>query len=307
MKATAPQYDVGVIVARFQVHELHEGHRELIQHVCDAHDKVIIVLGLSELRNTINNPLDFEARKQMVLSEFPDVNVLYIMDMQLDSEWSKQLDRLIKGVIHANQSVVLYGSRDSFLDHYEGKYPTELLEASRVYSGTATRRKIASSSTRSTADFRAGAVWAAGTRFPTAFQTVDIAIFNEDYSRLLLCRKPNYDKYQFVGGFSDPRSESLELDALREVREETTLEVGGLRYVGSTRIDDWRYRSEVDCIKTALFIAKVVYGSPRPQDDIEEVRWFDWAALNGPTFQQIMPAHQDLVVMVADYLNRQEA
>ena len=71
MQVKTDSYDVGVIVGRFQVPELHPGHIDLIQTVCDAHDKVVIFLGLSPLMVTRENPLDFESRKQMILAKFP--------------------------------------------------------------------------------------------------------------------------------------------------------------------------------------------------------------------------------------------
>ena len=64
MKAKETKTDVGVIVGRFQVHELHEGHRGLIDTVRDKHDKLIMFLGLARLRNTLRTPLDFRARRQ---------------------------------------------------------------------------------------------------------------------------------------------------------------------------------------------------------------------------------------------------
>ena len=51
-----PKYDVGVIIGRFQVPELHQAHLDLIQAACNAHDKVIIFLGLSPLMVTQENP-----------------------------------------------------------------------------------------------------------------------------------------------------------------------------------------------------------------------------------------------------------
>jgi bifunctional NMN adenylyltransferase/nudix hydrolase len=53
------------------VPELHDAHKDLIETVCDKHDKVIIFLGLSPLMVTRENPLDFESRKQMILEQFP--------------------------------------------------------------------------------------------------------------------------------------------------------------------------------------------------------------------------------------------
>jgi bifunctional NMN adenylyltransferase/nudix hydrolase len=306
MQTAEPQFDVGVIVGRFQVHALHDGHRDLIQHVCEKHDKVIIVLGLSPLVVTSNNPLDFQSREQMIHEFFPDVIVAYIKDQPDDALWSKSLDGVIKDLITPAQSVVLYGSRDSFIRHYSGKHQTRELvpEDASFYSGTAIRKMIARSSTRRTADFRAGVAWAASSRFPTAFQTVDVAILDHDNERLLLGRKPNERLYRFVGGFSDPRSDSLEHDARREVMEETGVSVEDIRYVGSTVVDDWRYRSEVDCIKTALFTAYYVHGPARAGDDIEEVKWFPfgWSFVNPDLDKQIVPEHVSLMKMLRAHI-----
>lgn len=273
MKVKENDYDVGVIVARFQVHELHKAHKDLIQTVVDRHDKVIIFLGLSPLMVTKENPLDFESRKQMILEKFPNVMVLYTKDTFSDEAWSKKFDEQIGDLITPSQSVVLYGSRDSFQKHYLGKYQTLELKQEVYISGTETRKQI-SRKVRSSADFRAGVVWASASRFPTSYQTVDVAIFSEDNNRLLLGRKPGRDKYCFVGGFVDPTDTSLEEAARREVKEEASINVAWPKYLGSFRIDDWRYKGEQDSILTALFVAHYD-GEARAGDDIAEVRWFD--------------------------------
>ena len=97
MQPTRMTADVGVIIGRFQVPELHSAHIELIESVRSYHQKVIIFLGVSPLLVTANNPLDFESRKQMILEKYPDVNVLYIKDIVNDSVWSKRLDEQIRG------------------------------------------------------------------------------------------------------------------------------------------------------------------------------------------------------------------
>ena len=299
MQVPQPHYDIGVLVGRFQVHELHDAHRDLIQYVCDRHEKVVIFLGLSPLLNSTNNPLDFEARKQMILDEFPDVNVLYIKDTTSDEAWSKRLDSMVNDVGLPGQSVVLYGGRDSFIAHYKGQFPTQELMQDTFRSGTEVRRAIARSRTKASADFRAGVIWASQARFPTAYQTVDIAIFHEDGKRILLGRKhSDGGHYRLIGGFSDPRSETLEQDAKREVMEEAGIEVGDLRYVGSRRVDDWRYRNEPDCIKTALFTAKYLHGRPTPGDDIDEVRWFEFGDRLMPLDTIIVPTHRPLMAML---------
>lgn len=304
MQNALPQYDIGVIVGRFQVHQLHEAHLDLIQHVCEQHEKVLILLGVSPLPSSVSNPLDFEARKQMLLDRFPNVSVLYVKDQGSDDVWSRKVDEIINDFGVPGQSAVLYGSRDSFIAHYTGRFATRELLPERILSGTEVRRQIARSRTRATADFRAGVIWATQARFPTAYTTVDVAILNEDGTKLLLCRKDNEKLYRFVGGFSDPDSISFEADAKREVAEETTLEVGDLEYIGSTRVEDWRYRSEPDCIKTMMFSARYLFGRPEPRDDIVEVRWFDLCDAEG--VQKINPAeiapnHRPLLTMLLNH------
>jgi bifunctional NMN adenylyltransferase/nudix hydrolase len=300
MKVKDDSFDVGVIVGRFQVPELHDAHRDLIQHVCDQHGKVVIFLGVSPLWATQANPLDFEARKQMILAEFPNVTVAYVNDMHDDVIWSKRLDQQVAHHVAPSQTAVLYGGRDSFIDRYHGKLQTRELE-SDVYvrmSGTDVRRSVATSSVRQSPDFRAGVIWAAYNRFPTAFTTVDVAIFSQDRTRVLLGRKADEDRYRLIGGFSDPESESFADDARREVREEAGIEVTNLTMVGSYKIDDWRYRGEVDKIKTILFTATHKSGTPKPDDDIAEVRWFDTDELANTYLDVVMPNHQKLIVQV---------
>lgn len=298
MKLKQNTFDVGIIVGRFQVPELHKAHIDLIQTVCNEHNKVIIFLGLSPLRVTTENPLDFEARKQMLLEAFPDVNVLYVMDQPSDEVWSKKLDENISHLISPNQTAVLYGGRDSFQRHYSGRYPTQELVQEIWISGNEIRKAISRKSVKGSADFRAGVVWASQSRFPTCYPTVDIAVFNEDLTKILLCRKEHSDKYQLIGGFADPRSASYEADARREVQEEAGIEITDPIYIGSKIIDDWRYKAEVDCIKTLLFAAKIFSGSPRPTDDIIETRWID--VDNSTILSFVTENHRELVQMALD-------
>lgn len=301
MQTALPNYDIGVIIGRFQVHELHDAHRDLISHVCERHEKVLILLGISPLSVSTSNPLDFESRKQMILAEFPRITVLYVKDQPSDELWSRKVDEIINDFGRPGQSNVIYGSRDSFISHYTGRFPTRELLAESVLSGSAVRKKIAKSSTRSTADFRAGVIWASQARFPTSYTTVDIAIIDEPGDRLLLGRKAGENQFRFVGGFADPASNSFEDDARREAREETSLEVGDLKYLGSLKIEDWRYRNEPDCIKTMMFVATYVFGRPQPQDDIEEVRWFPMDVKD----LQIVSIHRPLMAMLRTHLKKE--
>ena len=284
--------DVAVIVGRFQVNELHEAHIDLITSVLNKHDRVLVFLGNSTIRNTLNNPLDYRARRTMIADKFPAVEIHYINDNPSDSTWTKNLDKLIGEQLLPMQTVTLYGSRDSFLKCYTGKFNTCELEATTFISGTEVRRRVCNNYPP-TADYRAGMIAATAYRFPTAFQTVDIAVVN-DKGELLLARKPEEKKWRFIGGFSDPASVSLEEDAKREVQEEAGVEVGNITYLGSTLINDWRYRGEIDKIKTALFVAKYVFGKPEGADDVAEVKW---VSINNLTKNDIVETHHVLIDM----------
>jgi bifunctional NMN adenylyltransferase/nudix hydrolase len=270
---------VGVIVGRFQVPDLHEGHMDLINSVLERHDDIIIVLGLSAIKATKNNPLDYNSRRKMILNEFPDANIIYIKDTRNDNDWSRKLDEIIKDNIGPGSKVVAYGGRDSFIKHYNGFMETVEFQQQSIKSGTKTRKALVNK-TGNTEEFRHGAIWATGNQYPMAFTTVDIAIMDEAGEKVLLARKENETKYRFVGGFIDPSTSEvtggdvLEANARREVMEETHLEIGDLNYLGSFRVDDWRYRSEQSKINTILFKSKLVMGRPKPDDDIIELKWF---------------------------------
>jgi bifunctional NMN adenylyltransferase/nudix hydrolase len=291
---------VGVIIARFQVHELTSAHIDLVQTVAENHPKVIIFLGLSPCMVTQNNPLDFESRKQMLLEKFPNINVLYIKDQASDELWSKELDEKIGDLVGPNQTALLYGSRDSFIKYYTGKYATQELVQEVFVSGTELRRQIGKSVKRS-ADFRAGVIWASANRYDTCYPTVDVAIFNENYTKILLGRKSRESQYRFIGGFADPQSESYEADAKREVMEETGLEITNLKYIGSTIIQDFRYKNERDQIKTLFFICHSVLDRPQVSDDICEVRYFE---INELKESDIIFEHKILFKMLQNYLKK---
>lgn len=303
---TSKNSDVGVVVGRFQVHRLHPAHEALIDSVYSTHRQTLIVLGLSPVRVTLRNPLDFEARKQMLLERFPKATVLYIRDEPLDEGWSATLDKLLDAYVTPAQSVCLYGGRDSFLAHYKGQHATQALEPESYLSGTELRRDI-SRSVKASEDFRAGVIWASANGYPKVFPTVDVAVRREwqtlreqpwvgtepppNTVQWLLVRKPTERRWRFPGGFVAPTDPSYEAAARREVGEETGASVDGLEYVWSGLVDDWRYRSEADKILTTLFTATFISGPIRPADDVAEAQWFKGAELGA----YIVAEHKPLV------------
>jgi len=293
--------DVGVLVGRFQVPELHQAHQELITKIASWHKKFLVVLGCSPTLVSRHNPLDFQSRKLMINAHYPELPVVPLMDHPDDHEWSKELDRRIREVFPVG-TVTLYGGRDSFIPYYSGQFPCREVEPSAyvAVSGTIERRN-ASLEVRSSADWRAGVVYAAYNRYPQVFPTVDVAVVRETERgnrEILLARKPGEKGYRLIGGFVSPTDSNLQAAARREVLEETHIEISALEYMGSYLVDDWRYRHEIDKIMTTVFLAHYVFGAIQPDDDIEELRWFP---MNREfDLNNVVPAHKPLLSGVID-------
>lgn len=297
--------DVGVLVGRFQVPSLHDGHHDVLEFVADRHDKVILFLGINGSgQSTRMNPLDFQAREQMIRDFYPEFTILYIEDQASDKYWSQFLDRQIAAQTSASQTVMLYGSRDSFLSHYKGKHPTTELEAEQKISGTEIRNEVKRNRPKNSQEWREGVVAGAFAKFPVNYVTVDIGIFNENETEILLGQKEFETKWRLPGGFTEATSGSLEEDARREVMQETNLSVTDPVYVGSYRINDWRYRSEVDKVMTTLFRCRVQFGKAEGGDDLPRVKWFKLAELD--LERDVMPSHHHLVQALTKILTAEE-
>lgn len=286
--------DVGVMIGRFQVPSLHKGHREVLDFIAARHDKVLVIFGnTGHEQSTQSNPLDHIARTQMLREEYPDFEYAFIQDQPNDDSWSHFLDRIVKSHLTASQGAMLYGSRDSFIPHYTGRYKTMELETDNPISGTEIRKEVKRSRPKNSREWREGVVYGTFSRFPVNYVAVDIAIFNDDWTEILLGQKDNETLWRLPGGFSEPTSPSLEQDAAREAREETHLEISDPHYIGSFRVDDWRYRSEVDKLMTTLFYCKRIFGTAQGADDLPLVKWFKVADLD--IEKEVMSGHRKLV------------
>ena len=236
----------------------------------------------------------FGRASRKIQEEYPELTILAIPDMRSDEDWSKNLDSRIREV-YPMGAVILYGGRDSFIKCYHGSFETKELANRVCLSGTEIRKHV-SEDIKSSKDWRAGVIYGTYNRYPTSYQTVDIAVFNGDGTEVLLARKPNEDKYRFVGGFVSPTDASLEHAAKREFYEEAGgAEIEITNYVGSFRVDDWRYRVERDKIMTTLFKAKYIYGKLKASDDISELKWFK---TNEIDLIQIVEEHRTMMMVL---------
>lgn len=116
---------LGVIVGRYQIDQLHEGHYKLIHQAQSENDKLLIVIGNSPAKLTLSNPLSFEVREKMILNIFGDKKpiIVRLSDQKSDQVWSSKLDELIeKGTHNSYDKITLYCGRDGFKKYYIGKY-----------------------------------------------------------------------------------------------------------------------------------------------------------------------------------------
>lgn len=273
---------VGVIVGRFQVPELHDGHRFLIQFVQERHRWMLIILGSPTTLPTANNPLSYQTRRDMILEEYPQAHVLEIKDSKSDAYWDNKLDYLIRNYIPAavpDECVTLYGSRDSFLKTYNGKYKTHEVPSYTDYHGKSVREAL--KTPIKNIGFRQGVIHSIVTRPQIVYPTVDITVWKKTANNnveVLLGQKKSEDMYRFIGGFVDPTDESLEAAALRELGEEAKgIEVHSdeMEYIGSYKIKDWRYSGTPDGIMSTFFAAPYFFGTPIAGDDLAGLTWIN--------------------------------
>lgn len=267
---------LGIVVGRFQLPSLHEGHKFVINHVKKSNDKIAIFIGQASIGLSYNNPLPIDAIKDTLLSSnhfLSPENIHVIQDCKSDEVWSANIDKKINALYPEELfDVCLYGSRDSFIKYYHGNYRCEEIEPVESHIAAKTIRNGLGKHIKDDYRFREGIVYTSQNLFPTSFQCVDIAIIKGDM--LLMGKKPNEDKWRFPGGFVDPSDRSLEGAAFRELKEECGhLKCGELQYLSSFRVDDWRYRNEKSKIMTTLFFAEHQSGEPEAGDDLSEVAW----------------------------------
>lgn len=320
--------NVGVLVMRMQTPTPTAGHLQLMHAVLERSDEVCVILGESPVRLDPKNPMPVKLRRQLVREQFPDFRVLGLHDDEDNDRWSANLDLLIEQVYPAAENAVtLYGSRDSFVPYYAGPNKTEviLFETHTDVSATNIRQRIYDGYylPGSLPDYAAGFVAGANSGYPTSYQAVDIAYFVRDSTKqglaqfdIVLGNRYPGGPMRLPGGFTDPSDAGLvdggsffECVASRELLEETGIDVPPqhLAFVGSFRVDDWRFRGSAHKIATALTMCITDGGHPdaRPQlsadDDLGEVFYANFASVN---LEQVTVTHRPLFKVLKEKLER---
>ena len=274
---------VGVVVGRFQVDQLTEGHLDLLAKA-NEHARMCIIIGVTS-QVTQDNPLDYPSREQMLRESYPRATFLPIHDQPLDKLWVQNLDQMV-GSLYQFSEKTFYAGRDSgFVVAYEscmGK--SRIVEVDEVpnISGSIERQKIAQDMGTSRA-WRAGIIHAAYNQYPRINLCVDIGVTrrtDDGKTQILVGSRVNEGgAYRLPGGHVDVTDLTAEHAAARELHEETGLEVGNMRYVGNFRVKSWRM-SKNNVIFTSLYHAEYLSGHGVGMDDLDNVAWMDIEAIN---------------------------
>jgi bifunctional NMN adenylyltransferase/nudix hydrolase len=75
-----------------------------------------------------------------------------------------------------------------------------------------------------------------------------------------------------------------------------------LKFIGTCKVPDWRYRSEEDKIFTILYKSKKFTGDIQPSDDVSELKWWNIDELK--SLVPIVDEHKPLMLMILKNLNK---
>jgi bifunctional NMN adenylyltransferase/nudix hydrolase len=264
---------VGVIVARFQVPELHAGHRYTIGYVCERHLDVLIILGVARRMPHEHDMLSFEIRKRMIRNAFPGRSFTIVPNESSPAPYdvrSQDIDDLIRKAFPGRPAVI-YGARDSIIHKYAGVFPTQEVPTVFQGSGSEIRKNI---EIIDSADFRAGVIYDVMKRPPQVYPAADVAISHGQLV-FLVGRNEDQGRLRFPGVFLHPGDESIEAAAQRAVQKEVVgAHVGPFTQLGSMIIDDWRYRQTKDRVLSSFFSTIYLGGATQilPGQGLDKVR-----------------------------------
>lgn len=160
---------VGALIGRFQLPELHSGHRALIQHVSKQCDETCVLVGVAP-QVSLKNLLPYAAVESMVRGTFLSLfqqrklHIHPLLDIDgNDLQWSMYIDQFLTALFPGYE-IQLWSGRDSFKPYYHGKFRPvhEWYGFNGEIHGTDARDAIMDGDPIDSKDFRAGIVYGLG-------------------------------------------------------------------------------------------------------------------------------------------------
>ena len=304
---TPHQEDLAVVIGRFQ--PLHKGHIQLIQTAFQHGKKVLVLVGSSHIAPTTKNPFSYELRRDMIKSEFPNVEVRPIVDdLYNDQQWIASVHAAVEEFNPG--TVCLVGHKKDQSSWYLDAFPKwKYIENSAIKDcdGTDIRNTlfgiIAFSKSVPESIKKVIINWRdqnpdefqrlvdeyhflkkyreqfSVLPYPPIFVTTDAVVINNGY--ILLVRRgaqPGKGLWALPGGFVN-QDERVENSMLRELKEETRIKVNDRvlkAALRSTHVFDAPGRSLRG--RTITHAGLFVLNEPelpqvRGSDDADKARW----------------------------------
>lgn len=297
---------VGVIVGRFQIDELHAGHKRLLTYVRTSHDRMLVLVGVRPAESSDTNPLTFEDRAAMIREYLPDATVLPVVDRRDDEVWTRQVDELINTTYGYGVKAVFHVGRDSFKEHYHGRFPVEAHDFGVDNIVAREVRNEIKNRILTTAGERAGAIKSTMNQTHRTTMMVDMFMVRSDGEgdfEILMGKKEGEDLWRLPGGRVDP-DESFAHAAAREMFEETRMATSGGQadwtYIGDYNVPDWRCR-DTDRVsyRTVLMTAGYFSGKAEGADDLPVVQWIPRRDLGTRIHREKMVVEEHLEIVSA--------
>ena len=301
---------VGVVLGRFQLHELHGGHIALLDYVAGNYKRMLILVGVRPAEQSDTNPLNFETRKLMLQESYPKATILPIVDCRSDGVWSHEVDRTIQSAYSYDVKARFHVGRSSFAPSYTGRYSIEKHQFGLVDFGASDVRKDIKDAVLDSAESRLGAINAIMNLPHRETIMVDMVMWRKeaDEYEILVGRKEGEQEWRLPGGHVDA-GESFRVAASREMAEETGMNLTdgakGWEFVGDFEVPDWRVR-DTDRItyRTVLMVGEYSWGAPRGTDDLLEVKWVWASTLKDCKLNIIVEEHRHLFESAMDFIER---